>query len=110
MTITFLQITNLASIHTPMDELVYLISEKGIYIVLFLAILKVIIIVNYRGFNVEYISTNFFSIYSDTDMEADLKRKKFRKIHNIVTILFYLFIILWAAISIAVTSTDSPLN
>jgi hypothetical protein len=82
-----------------MDAFIDFIYRNGIYLVVFLAAVKAIIIFIYRGLDIAYLFENFLVVYSSPGIEPNLKRKKFRTIHNILTVVFYFALILWVAIT-----------
>lgn len=84
-----------------MDNIIYFFYENGFDILLFLAIVKIIFILLYR-FDISYVVVNFFMIFTHEGIEVNPRRTKFRRIHNILTMIFYLVLILWVAISFVI--------
>jgi hypothetical protein len=85
-----------------MDDFIDFFFRNGLYVILVIAAIKVAVIVLYRGLDLAYIFENFFVIYSSPGIEPNLKRKKFRTAHNIITVIFYLMLVLWMAITFVV--------
>jgi len=84
---------------TAMDDLIYFFYENGLYLLIGLAAIKVLLIFIYKGIDIAYLFENFLVIYSDHGIEPNLKRKRFRAIHNIVTVVFYIVLLLWTAVT-----------
>jgi hypothetical protein len=82
-----------------MDDIIYFFYENGLYLLIGLAVVKSLLIFFYKGIDIAYLFENFLLIYSDNGIEPNLRRKRFRTIHNIVTVIFYLVLIVWAAIT-----------
>ncbi len=82
-----------------MDDIIYFFYQNGLYLLIGLVLVKVLLIFIYKGLDIAYLFENFLVIYSDNGIEPNLKRKKFRTIHNIVTVGFYIVLVLWAAIT-----------
>lgn len=89
-----------------MDEIIYYFYHNGFYLLVILGAIKVLLILLYRGFDLAYLFENFLVIYSSPGIEPSEKRKKFRTLHNIVTITFYIVLLLWIAISAVVRYAD----
>lgn len=81
-----------------MDDVVYYLYSNGFYLVAALAVLKVIVIILYKGFDLGYIFENFLIIYTDPGVGATPERIRFRRIHNLITIIFYAILLAWFAI------------
>jgi hypothetical protein len=81
-----------------MDDVVYYLYENGFYLLAALAVIKVIVIMLYKGFDFGYLFENFLLIYTDPGVGATPERIRFRRIHNIVTIIFYVVLLAWVAI------------
>jgi hypothetical protein len=85
-----------------MDEILYYFYNHGVLLLLSLAIVKIIIIFLYKGVDFWYLVDNFFSIYAELGMADFPRRRLFRLIHNIITIIFYSVCLCWAAIVMVV--------
>jgi len=81
-----------------MDDFIYFFYAYGYYFLIVLGIIKIILIVLYKGFDIGYLFENFLIIYSDHGIEPNLRRMRFRRIHNVVTVAFYFVLIVWISI------------
>jgi hypothetical protein len=81
-----------------MDDFIYFFYAYGYYFFIGLAIVKVILIILYKGLDIGYLFENFLVIYSDSGIEPSLRRQRFRRIHNIFTVAFYFVLIIWLSI------------
>jgi hypothetical protein len=81
-----------------MDDVIYFLYQNGMYLIAAIAVVKMIIIILYKGLDIPYLFENFLIIYTDHGIGATPERIRFRKIHNIVTIIFYAVVIAWLAI------------
>ena len=79
-----------------MEKIIIFIQDHSLQAVGILAALKLLHLVIYRGFVLEYIIFNFFKIYSRMDLrdKSPLKRQ-FRRMHNILTYAFYFIFFTW---------------
>jgi hypothetical protein len=93
-----LRFVTTALICDPMDDFIYFFYEYGYYFFIGLAILKVILILLYKGFDIGYLFENFLMVYADHGIEPNLRRKRFRRIHNVLTVVFYFVLIIWLSI------------
>lgn len=85
-----------------MDDIIYFFIENGLYLILGLGIIKVLLIFIYKGIDIAYLFENFLMIYTDHGIEPNIRRKRFRNIHNVITVIFYLILITWGAITAVV--------
>ena len=81
-----------------MDDVIYYLYQNGIYLIAVLAVIKIIIIILYKGFDIAYIIENFLLVYNDHGIGATPQRVRFRRIHNIVTIVFYFVLLAWLSV------------
>jgi hypothetical protein len=81
-----------------MDDVIYYLYHNGIYILAVLAVIKIIVILLYKGFDLGYVIENFLLIYTDPGINPTTERMRFRMVHNIVTIVFYVVLVAWFAI------------
>jgi hypothetical protein len=81
-----------------MDESIYFFYAYGYYFFIALAIVKVILIILYKGLDIGYLFENFLVIYSDYGIEPNERRKRFRNVHNVITVAFYFVVIIWLSI------------
>jgi hypothetical protein len=81
-----------------MDDFVYFFYAYGYYFLIGLAIVKSVLIILYKGLDIGYLFENFLVVYSDQGLEPNPRRKRFRLIHNIITIIFYFVLIVWVSI------------
>jgi len=81
-----------------MDDVISFIYENGFYLLAALAVAKALIIILYKGFDIGYLFENFLLVYTDPGVGATPERIRFRRIHNIATLIFYALLIAWIAI------------
>lgn len=89
-----------------MDDIIYYFYKHGFTFVLLLAVIKTVLIFIYRGFDLAYLFENFLQVYSDNGLEPNEKRKRFRLIHNVLTIAFYVVLVTWLAITFVVRNLN----
>lgn len=85
-----------------MDDIVFYLYNNGVYLVIALAVIKLIILMLYKGFDIAYMIENFLLIYPDPAAGSTPERTAFRKIHNIFTFIFYAVALAWLAILMVV--------
>jgi hypothetical protein len=81
-----------------MDDIVYYLYANGFNVLAIIAVVKLLVILLYKGFDVGYMFENFLVIYTDPGVGATPERIRFRRIHNIITIIFYAVLLSWIAI------------
>jgi hypothetical protein len=86
----------------PMDDIIYYLYANGFYLLAAIAVVKLLVIILYKGFDIGYMFENFLMIYTDPGVGATPERIRFRRIHNVVTIIFYAVLLAWIAIVIIV--------
>jgi len=89
-----------------MDDIIYFFYEHGLKFVIALIVLKSLLIFYYKGLDLAYLFENFLVIYSDHGLEPNPRRKKFRLLHNFLTIVFYILALAWLAITFVVKSLN----
>jgi hypothetical protein len=85
------------------DTLILLTDKYAIWLVLLIALCKILHIVIYKGVKISYIFNTFFILFSGVDLTGSKnypQRYRFRSIHNVLTILFYALLLTWLIIHI----------
>jgi hypothetical protein len=85
-----------------MDDVISYLYENGFYLLAALAVIKALVIILYKGFDFGYLFENFLLIYTDPGVGATPERIRFRRIHNIVTVIFYAVLLAWITIMVIV--------
>lgn len=88
-----------------MDEVIYFVSENGLYLLLAIALVKIVVIMLYKGLDVGYVLENFLIIYTSSGIEYNPARHRFRLVHNILTIIFYFVVLAWLTIGAVLSVT-----
>jgi hypothetical protein len=81
-----------------MDAFIYFFYSYGYYFLVGLAIAKTILIFVYKGIDIGYLFENFLVVYSDHGIEPNLRRKRFRIAHNVLTVVFYFVLLICVSI------------
>ena len=87
------------------DQVILFIDNYFIWIALAIAAYKILHIVLYKGLHPKYILSTYFVIFSGVHITAVKdysQRTRFRKVHNILTIAFYVFFSLWLIVRITI--------
>lgn len=85
------------------DTLILLTDKYAIWLVVLIGVYKILHIIVYKGVKPSYIFNTFFTVFSGveiTDTKSYPQRYNFRRIHNVLTILFYGLLIIWLIIHI----------
>ena len=84
------------------DDFLGFLIDYGIYISLFLVLVNLLLSVWYKPHRLSFVFQSFFKIYPKiTYSDRDMKNPKwpfFKKAHNTITILFYLYTGFWLLI------------
>ena len=87
-----------------MDDIIIGIYQLGIYVILAIALFKAFIILLYRGPNLRYLISRFLVVYDYPNVESGVHRKKFKSLHNAVTLTFYFTLLMWLAIAFVISN------
>ena len=83
------------------DQVILFIDQYFIWIALGIGLYKILHIVLYKGLVPGYILSTYFVLFSGSpisDTKNYNQRLRFRRVHNILTVAFYSFFIIWAII------------
>ena len=85
------------------DTIILSIDRYAIWAAIGIGLYKILHIVLYKGFQPGYLVNTYFTIFSGveiTDTKNYRQRYRFRKVHNLLTVIFYSLLILWCIIHI----------
>ncbi len=80
------------------DSVILLIDKYAIWLAILIAAYKILHIILYKGLQPGYIINNYFIIYDDVeiiDSKSFAQRRRYRKVHNTLTISFYAIFLIW---------------
>jgi len=83
------------------DSVILAIDQYAIWAALIIGVYKILHIVLYKGLQPGYLASTYFTIFSGveiTDAKNYRQRRRFRKVHNTLTVVFYALLIVWGII------------
>jgi hypothetical protein len=92
------------------DELIFLLHQYLLWMVLLLAVVKLLVLIIYRGLQPLFIGSTYLLIYSRNQIaeaKNNPKRNYFRKAHNLLTMCFYLLLGVWTIIHLTLIATGT---
>lgn len=87
------------------DDILYYIYTYGIWVLLAIAVIKLVYLLLNRP-NLSYTLKRYFFIYTDSRIvKDDTERYQFRIVHNTLTWILYLVLVIWILVWFIVVST-----
>lgn len=88
-----------------MDDVIYWFNQHALTVLLVIAIIKIIVILLYKGPDFIYVLENFLIVYTTLGIEYNPSRKRFRVVHNVLTIGFYFVALAWLTVGAVLSVT-----